>query len=433
MEDRNKKSGNNEWLHLFRIGLTVFLTFACCIIFYFLLLRFEGFAQIWGSILTAATPIIIGLVLAYILNPVMLFIEDKSKKLLCKKVKNKDSLNKISRTIGVIGATLILIGAISLFIAAVVPSLTASIVSLVKTMPANAAALIEKLQNSNFGNSTAASIASNVLQKVTDSAEDLLANKVLPQAQTYVTTITKSVYSVVKGIMNFVIGIIVMVYAMTIQDTLRGQAKKIVYAIFKPIRGNLLIEVVQKANQIFGGFISGKILDSFIIGIIAYIGCLILRIPSAILVAVFIGVTNIIPVFGPFIGAIPSLLLVLIQSPWHALYLLIFIIVLQQVDGNIIGPKILGSSTGLSSFWVMFAILIGGGLFGFMGMLLGVPVFATMYYIIKRIVSHALKKRELPVETSEYVDALKVDISTNKIVYETVEVEEVEDGKTKEK
>lgn len=161
-----------------------------------------------------------------------------------------------------------------------------------------------------------------------------------------------------------------------------GQSKKIVYAIFKPKHGNIIIEVFHKADEVFGGFIIGKIIDSAIIGVICYFGCLILHIPDTILVAVIIGVTNVIPVFGPFIGAIPTLLLVVIQSPLHALYLLIFIIVLQQVDGNIIGPKILGDSTGLSAFWVMFSILIGGGLFGFLGMLLGVPVFAMnlLYY-----------------------------------------------------
>ena len=138
----------------------------------------------------------------------------------------------------------------------------------------------------------------------------------------------------------------------------------------------------------------------------------LLHIPDAVLVAVIVGVTNIIPVFGPFIGAIPSLLLVVVQSPWHALYLLIFIIILQQVDGNIIGPKILGSSTGLSSFWVMFAILIGGGLFGFLGMLLGVPVFAMIYYIVQRLVNHSIRKRQLPEATDAYVDVKSVDLST---------------------
>ena len=168
---------------------------------------------------------------------------------------------------------------------------------------------------------------------------------------------------------------------------------------------------------------SGPLSDKFgrrlsgIIGVICYFGCLILHIPDTILVAVIIGVTNVIPVFGPFIGAIPTLLLVVIQSPLHALYLLIFIIILQQVDGNIIGPKILGDSTGLSAFWVMFSILIGGGLFGFLGMLLGVPVFAMIYYIIRRLVNHSIRKKNLTTVTEAYVEAAGVDEATSAIIY----------------
>ena len=174
---------------------------------------------------------------------------------------------------------------------------------------------------------------------------------------------------------------------------------------------------MHKADEIFGGFIIGKVIDSAIIGVICYVGCSILHIPDAMLVAVIVGVTNIIPVFGPFIGAVPSLLLVVVQSPWHALYLLIFIIILQQVDGNIIGPKILGSSTGLSSFWVMFAILIGGGLFGFLGMLLGVPVFAMIYYIVQRLVNHSIGNRQLPIATDAYVDVKSVDLTNGTLVH----------------
>ena len=433
MEKKDNNSEKGERLRLFRIGLTVFLTFVCCIIFYFVLLRFKGFAQIWSKIIQAATPIIIGLVLAYIFNPVMLYIEAKTKKLFKKKFKSELSLKKFARIVGVIASVVLLLSAIGLFIAALTPVYT-SIANLVKTMPYSVADLIEKLQSGKFPNKTITAITSDILQKFSDSVEDLLQNKILPQAQTYVATITKSVYSFLRGLLNFIIGIIVMVYVMTIQDTLRGQAKKIIYSIFKPQIGNLIIEVTQKANRIFGGFISGKILDSIIIGIIAYAGCCILSIPSALLVALFIGITNIIPVFGPFIGAIPSILLVLIQSPWHALYLFIFIVILQQVDGNIIGPKILGSSTGLSSFWVMFAILIGGGLFGFMGMLLGVPVFATFYYIIRRVVSHALRKKGLPSGTEEYINAVRVDESNNKLVYiESKDDVKIETENTEEK
>ena len=140
---------------------------------------------------------------------------------------------------------------------------------------------------------------------------------------------------------------------------------KIIYAIFKPVRANVVVKTVRKSNEIFGGFISGKILDSAIIGVIAYIVLAIMKMPDTMLVAVIIGVTNIIPFFGPFIGAIPSFIIIVLQNPVQGLYFLIFVIILQQVDGNIIGPKILGDSTGLSSFWVVFAILVFGGLFGY--------------------------------------------------------------------
>ena len=275
------------------------------------------------------------------------------------------------------------------------PSVIASISGLMKTLPKDVAAFINMIKNGNFGDSKIAELASTGLQDATDYIENYATEKLIPEAQKYVAQITTGVISVVRGLLNFIIGIIVMVYVMSIQETLAGQSKKIIYAVCKPKTGNIIIETIRKTNEIFGGFISGKII-----------------------VAVIIGVTNVIPVFGPFIGAIPSLLIVVIQSPWHALYLLIFIVVLQQVDGNIIGPKILGSSTGLSTFWVMFAILIGGGMFGFLGMLLGVPTFAVIYYIVRRVVNYALRKKKLPEDTRDYTKTTGVDTKNNKLKYE---------------
>ena len=374
---QNSHPGREEWPHLIRIGVMVFVTFAVSILFFFALYRFEGFAGIWSKLLAAAMPIIMGLVLAYLMNPVMLWLERCFKKLLSKKMKSESKLRKVSRALA-----------------------------------------INMIKNGNFGDSKIAELASTGLQNATDYIEDYATEKLIPEAQKYVAQITTGVISVVRGLFNFIIGIIVMVYVMSIQETLAGQSKKIIYAVCKPKTGNIIIETIRKTNEIFGGFISGKIIDSLIIGVIAYFGCLILRIPSSVLVAVIIGVTNVIPVFGPFIGAIPSLLIVVIQSPWHALYLLIFIVVLQQVDGNIIGPKILGSSTGLSTFWVMFAILIGGGMFGFLGMLLGVPTFAVIYYIVKRVVNYALRKKKLPEDTRDYTKTTGVDTKNNKLKYE---------------
>lgn len=416
-EKKDKQNKMDEWMHMVRIGTTVFVTFVLCILFFFVIYRYQGFADGWNKIISALQPIIIGLVLAYILNPVMLFLQEKNYKFFSQKIKKQKTAEKLSRGLAVTACVFIILGFIGLLIAAIVPSLISSVTNLITSLPSDVKTLIDTIQHGTLGDSEIAAKASEIIQSLTDYVEDFAQNKLLPEAQTYIAELTSGVISLVKGVLNFIIGIIVMVYVMAIQETLRGQSKKIIYSIFKPKTGNIIIETCQKASDIFGGFITGKIIDSIIIGIIAYIGCLILRIPSAVLVAVIVGVTNVIPVFGPFIGAIPSLIIVVLQSPLHALYLLIFIIILQQVDGNIIGPKILGSSTGLSSFWVMFAILIGGGCFGFVGMLLGVPVFAVIYYIIRRVVNHSLRKKKLPERTKEYVEMVAVNEKNNELVY----------------
>ena len=317
----------------------------------------------------------------------------------------------------ILGAILFLLVILVLLIAAIVPSVVSSVTGLVEALPGNVESLIRMVKSGKLGAYGVTDTISDMLTKLTDYVENWATKDLLPQMQQYLLQITSGVITMVKSILNFIIGIIVVVYVLSIKESLVGQSKKIVYAIFKPKHGNIIIEVFHKADEVFGGFIIGKIIDSAIIGVICYFGCLILHIPDTILVAVIIGVTNVIPVFGPFIGAIPSLLLVVIQSPLHALYLLIFIIILQQVDGNIIGPKILGDSTGLSAFWVMFSILIGGGLFGFLGMLLGVPVFAMIYYIIRRLVNHSIRKKNLTTVTEAYVEAAGVNEATGAIIY----------------
>lgn len=416
LSERRQK-GREQNVYLAKIGLMVFLTFACCILFFFMLLRYKGFADGWNKIVAAAQSIIIGLVLAYLLNPIMEFLETRFYKLLKDKTKTDQKAKKLSRGLGIAGAILFLLVILVLLIAAIVPSVISCIVGVVDTLPGNVQNFIKLVQSGKLGEFEVTDKIGDMLTNLVDYVENWATKTLLPEAKTYLLQITSGVINIVKAVMNFVIGIIVAAYVLMIKERLIGQSKKAIYAIFKPRQGNIIIETMHKADEIFGGFIIGKIIDSAIIGVICYVGCSILHIPDAMLVAVIVGVTNIIPVFGPFIGAIPSLLLVVVQSPWHALYLLIFIIILQQVDGNIIGPKILGSSTGLSSFWVMFAIVIGGGLFGFIGMLLGVPVFAMIYYIVQRLVDHSIRKRQLPEATDAYVDVKSVDLSTGSLVH----------------
>lgn len=414
MEENNnpKKETESEisisWKSLYRIGLAIFLTFTCCILLFFVFLRFQEIRSAFGKLLSASSSIIIGLALAFILNPVNKTYYKWTYSLATKKYDDTKS-KKIAKASGIGLTTLSVIAMIVLLGAAVIPSVLRSIMHLVNRIPAYANVIIDFIENGQFGDSTFALMAQNLITQAADTLEDWVENSLLSQAQTYITQITSGVINVVKGILNFIIGIIVMDYVMAIQNTLKGQIKKILYSAFKIEAANSIIEFGRKASDIFGGFITGKIIDSAIIGVISYLGCSILRIPDAVLVSVIIGITNIIPFFGPFIGAVPTLLLVVVQSPIHALYLLIFIIVLQQVDGNIIGPKILGSSTGLSSFWIMVAILIGGGIFGIAGMIFGVPCVAMVAYIIRNVVNKRLRKKNLPAATTPYINLAYID------------------------
>lgn len=414
---KGKKREKESWNHYLKIGVTAFLTVAACITFFFTLYRFEKVAEVLQTILKAAEPIIIGLVLAYLLMPVKKFIEKPTYRFLKSKKIKKEKAKKIAKTISIIGSIIFLLFIIAILIAILVPALVTSVMGLVEAMPDYVDSFVKWIENSGLADSSVAIIIGDAISSVTSEFQNWAKNELLPLAQQYLGQITSGVMAVIKAIVNFIIGIVVVVYVMSIQETLVGQSKKVIYAIFPTQKGNLIIDTVRKSNEIFGGFIIGKIIDSAIIGVIAYIGCLIMGTPDALLVAFIIGITNVIPFFGPFIGAIPSVLLVLIQSPIHGLYLTIFILILQQVDGNIIGPKILGENTGLSSFWVLFSILIGGGLFGFFGMLLGIPTFAVIYYILQQILNYRMEKKNLSTDTEKYVDLISIDEISKEMIY----------------
>lgn len=412
-----EKKRHHSWKHYFRTGFTAFLTVAACISFFFMLYRWSAISEVIDVIVTSAQPIIIGLVLTYLLMPVKNFIERPLLKwLISKKLKEKKA-KKLARSLGITGALIFLFIIIALLIAMIVPSLITSIVGLVESMPGYIESFVKWIEEVGIGDSTFAALVGNTIMSVTDQLENWAKTELFPLAQQYIAQITSGVFNFVKTVLNFLIGIIVVVYVMSIQETLLGQCKKIIYAFFPAKKGNVIIETIRKSNEIFGGFVIGKIIDSAIIGVIAYVGCVIMQIPSAFLVAFIIGITNIIPFFGPFIGAVPSVLLVLIQSPIHGLYLTIFVLILQQVDGNIIGPKILGDRTGLASFWVLSSILIAGGLFGFFGMVLGVPVFAVIYYIWQQVVIYRMKKKNLSSNTKDYINLIYIDENTNELMY----------------
>lgn len=412
----------------FKVGLTVFLTVASCILFFFAVYRFHDILNILKVIIKSAEPIIIGMVLAYLCMPVKKTIEGPAKKQLLKWGVKEEKSYKIASGISITGAVVFLLIIIALLISILVPAVSSSVIALIEATPGYVTSFIEWVDQSAIAENSWVILVSEYITVIITKIQVWAESEMLPFLQQYIGQITSGVYSVVKAVLNFIIGIFVMVYMMAIQDTLKGQSKKIIYAIFPAKKGNLIIDIFRKSNEIFGGFIIGKIIDSAIIGVLCYIGCSILQVPSTLLISVIVGVTNVIPFFGPFIGAIPSILIALIQSPIHGLYLAIFILALQQVDGNIIGPKILGDTTGLSPFWVLFSILVSGGLFGFFGMLLGVPVFAVIYYICQRILKYRMEAKNLSAKTEDYVELVAIDENNKSMVYKEIKEEKSADN-----
>ena len=232
------------------------------------------------------------------------------------------------------------------------------------------------------------------------------------------TVLGNSIFGTLKFLYNLIIGYIISIYILFDKEKFKAQSKKLLYTFFNNEQVNIILENTRYTDRVFGGFFAGKLLDSLIIGILCFIFMILFKMPYPLIIAVMVGVTNIIPYFGPFIGAIPSAFLIFLVDPGKCLMFIVFIFVLQQIDGNIIGPKILGSKTGLSSFWVLFSLLIFGGLFGMVGMLLGVPLFSILYSFINGVLKRRLKEKKLPEDSKDYEKLLYIDEKTGKLIYE---------------
>lgn len=382
------KSEKKQYL---RLGITIFASLAATIIFFFLLFRYQEIKTFFAMVLSALQPVIIGIVFAYLLRPIARFLE----RLFCK-IKG---ISRFARLLSVLFTMILTFSVLGLCCAFILPQLVESVGSLVKDLPELLEVQLARLSAYLEADDDAAAA---VMQMIS-SVENSLLSWVKTNLFSTVSTVANSVLSIGSALVNVIVSIIVTIYLLLDWERYLAQCKKLFYAISKNQRVNYAVaDVVCQTNRIFSGFISGKLLDSLIVGIICFICLTILKMPYAMLISVIVGVTNIIPMFGPFIGAIPSAFLVLLVSPVKCIVFLVFIVVLQQVDGNIIGPRILGNSTGLSALYVTVAMLLFGKLLGFLGMIVGVPLFATLYYIVKRLAEYSLQKQNMPVDTTEY-------------------------------
>ena len=362
------------------------------ILFFFFIYRFDGFGDAVSKVTGILMPFIYGAVIAYLLKPVCNTIEGFLHRIFPEKLHSMANMLAIAATL--------LFGVLVVYalVMMVVPQLITSVTSLYYTAQTSIARFMRwvNTQKVFLDNETLMGYFNNAYDVIVDNLTTLRTTLLpsLQNLQGILSGVGVGVMNVVIWFKNLLIGLIVAVYLLASRKKFTQQSKLILYSILKPRWADAVLNEVLYADKMFGGFINGKIMDSAIIGVLCYIVCAIVKFPSALLVSVIIGVTNVIPFFGPFIGAVPATLLILIQNPIKALWFVLFILILQQLDGNIIGPKILGNSTGLSSFWVLFAILLFGGLWGFVGMIIGVPLFAVIYDVVKKLVIYGLCRND---------------------------------------
>lgn len=366
--------------------LAGFGAIAMSILFYFALYRYEGVAAGLDSLMSILAPFVYGGVIAYLLKPVCNTYDELFIKLLGQK--RRKLASALSITLGMITGALI----VYVLIIMILPQLWRSIVSLVALLPARSEQFMAWLNGMLADNPMLYDYIEDAYGMLQSTFSDWVKNTLMPQMQNLIGGLSLGVMSVVNTVFDLIIGLFVAVYLLASRKRFGKQGKMLLYSVLKPKWADLFMEELCYADRMFGGFINGKILDSAIIGVLCYIVCIIVKFPNALLVSAIVGVTNVLPFFGPFIGAVPATLLIMIEDPIKSLWFVLFILILQQLDGNFIGPKILGDTTGLSSFWVLFSILLFGGLWGFVGMIVAVPLFAVLYDIARKLIFRGLRK-----------------------------------------
>ena len=401
--------GKGYW----RWGLTAFLTVCAILVFYDAFYQGGTLQQILGKLAQVLAPVFYGLAMAYLLTPLVKWFErgilwcvsKLRKQLPDKPLKHGKGLLRA----GAILLTWAVVLALTYWLMSVlIPQLVESVTMLINNARYYYTKVYRWTDTWLKENPEIGSWANDVLSEYYNNGLKNLTDTILPKAQELAATLTGGIWvgirSVIGFAMDLIVGIIISVYLLAMKEKSLARCCKMIYATMKQETAELVLTGLHNTNQVFSGFVRGKLLDSLIIGILCFIGCSILKMPYTPLVSVVVGVTNVIPFFGPFLGAIPSAFLILLVSPLKCLYFIIFIILLQQLDGNVIGPKILGDSTGISSFWVIVAILVGGGFFGVPGMFFGVPVFACLRMLVKWLMDRRLTRRGMPTEASAYVE-----------------------------
>ncbi|MCL2013620.1 MAG: AI-2E family transporter [Oscillospiraceae bacterium] len=373
-----------------------FLVIAASILFFLAVNNFGRILSAISFLFSILSPVIFGFAFAYLLAPVLNFYE----KTVLKKLNNNPERKKLTRVLGMMMTYLSFLAIIVFFLWTLIPTLIDSIRGVI----GNSNQYIENI--TSFVNEfLKGSAAEGVVQDQLNNIADNIINSMdmLPSVlNSAVSNLITVVIEVANSIINILIGVVISVYFLAGKENFFAQTKKVMFALFGKRVANRTIEITAHTHNVFSKFIFGRIIDSAIIGVICYVGMLILRLPHPALIAFIVGITNIIPFFGPFMGAIPSAILILFDDWVKMIWFVIFILILQQFDGNFLGPKIVGKSVGLPAFWVIFAILIGGGLFGIPGIFMAVPIFVIIFGLFNAFITRRLQSKGMPDKSSQY-------------------------------
>lgn len=401
-------------------GVTAVCVITLCIVINYIIRERAAFMGVLGMVAGILSPITYGAVLAYLVTPVYNGSRQFCEKTLSPSIKSEERVRKASKVYGTVTSLIVVCAVVFGLLRLLLPQIWESIMGLNESLPSYIENFYNWIRQVLADNPDIETMVMSNLTTTMESmqqwAERFFVSMDAERVGTIISNLSSGVVSAVRQVMNALIGLIVMVYLLNIKETLAGQGKKAIYSFFPVKVANGVISELRYVHRVFGGFIIGKIVDSLIIGVLCFFCLSFMDMPYYLLISVIVGVTNVIPFFGPFIGAIPSAFLVLLVSPVKCLYFLLFILLLQQFDGNILGPKILGGSTGLPSFWVLFSILLFGGLFGFVGMIIGVPTCAVIFDLISKGVNRSLRTKKLSEDTGDYLTLDHIDEKDGKYI-----------------
>ena len=395
-----------------KIGITGAAILASGILCAFVLFKMPVIISVLKGITEILKPFLYGVVFAYLLAPLCNKIEEKLFQIF---PKAKTKARRFICFIAIVISLCVAIAVIWLIIMMIIPQVWDSVMKIIQMVPQKLIVVNNWIEHMLENQPELQAYFEEFSSQAESNIDSLLNVDTIQKVQSIINSLSVQLFGVLGVVKNIFLGLLISAYLLGSRKLFGAQAGLILHGVFSDKWAKIIEEEIRYTDKMFNGFLVGKIIDSAIIGLLCFAGTSIMGFEAPAFISVIIGITNIIPFFGPFIGAIPCGLLLLLENPMHCLYFIIFIFVLQQLDGNVIGPKILGNTTGLSPFWVIFAILLFGGSFGVIGMLFGVPIFAMIYYIVKRIVEHILKKRRLPVETEQYIELDEVDAVTNQV------------------